>query len=128
MVGIKLINKFLRAIDVGVDLFLGLGRANWSLHEQLECSMSQAKYYKMQKYFDKALKTINEVIAKDPEYPEALFLKASILWEGFGNSGAAKIYLQKVIEIVPNENEPFHQWALSLYDELTKIENSKETT
>jgi len=126
LIAIKLTKKLLSAVDVGVNLLLGLGRANWSLREQLESSMSQVKYFKMQRRFDEALKTINEIIEKDPEYPEALFLKARILWEGFGNSGAAKAHLKKVIKIVPNENEPLHQWASGLYDKLTKIENTKE--
>ncbi|MEJ2728332.1 MAG: hypothetical protein P8185_07465 [Deltaproteobacteria bacterium] len=40
--------------------------------------------------FEKPLIKIEDVLAKDPEYPEALFLKAQILWEGFEDRREAK--------------------------------------
>ena len=126
--GLKISSKLLAVLDACINVFFGLRSANWTLHEQLEGPMNRARYYKMQKNFDKALETINDVIEKDPQYPEALFLKATILWEGFGNSGAAKAYLQKVMKLVSNEKEPINRWALSLNKELTGIEDSKEAT
>jgi len=76
----------------------------------------------MRKEYDQALKAVNNILNRDPEFSEALFIKAQILWEGFKNSAAAKGNLKKIIEIKKDKNEPFYRWASNLLDELTKIE------
>jgi tetratricopeptide (TPR) repeat protein len=87
----------------------------------------QARYHKMQNEFDQALGTVNAVLEQDPEFPDALFLKAQILGDGFGNSAAAKRYLKKVMKAVPNKDETIHRWASTYYDELTGMERGKQT-
>jgi len=76
-------------------------------------------------HFDDALSLVNELLCRDPELPDALFLKAKILWEGFGNGGAAKGYLKKIKQIIP-EDENIHRWASGYYDEIAKEMNIKK--
>ena len=65
---------------------------------------------------------IDDVLDKDPEFPDALFLKAQILWEGFGNRKEALGCLKKLMQVVP-DHEPLHRWASSYHNEITGMEN-----
>jgi tetratricopeptide (TPR) repeat protein len=93
--------------------------------EQLSADLAKARYSKGIGQFKEALSIINEVLEKDPDYPDALYLKAHILWEGFNNSAGALQALKRVMELV-RDSEPIHTWALNYYDEVRKghrIEN-----
>ena len=108
-------------------MIYGGGHGAWSEREQLEGDLNTVKYYKMRKEYDQALKTVANILKRDPEFSEALLIKAQILWEGFKNSAAAKANLKKITDIKTNKNEPFYRWASNLYDELTEIERNKES-
>ena len=95
-----------------VNLLYGLGQRRLLLRHRLEGELDKIRYSKGQKDFDKALSQVNDVLAREPEFPEALFLKAQILCEGFGNVAAAERHLEKVMQLV-SEKEPLHQWVLS---------------
>ena len=95
-----------------VDLLYGLGQRRLLLKQRLAGELDKIRYSKRQKEFDKALSQVNDVLAREPDFPEALFLKAQILCEGFGNVAAAERHLEKVMQLV-NEKEPLHQWVLS---------------
>ena len=103
-----------------VNVFYGLGRKTIGLREQLDGDLNIAKHHKACDRFDEALIKIEDVLARDPDYPEALFLKARILWEGFEDRGEAKSCLLKIIKLEPDKEAPFHRWALDLYRELSK--------
>ena len=60
--------------------------------------------------------------SRDPDFPDALFVKAQILSDGFEDSAAARQYFTKVMEVVPNEDETLHRWGLAYCDELTRME------
>lgn len=70
--------------------------------ESLRADLHKATYSKREGRFQEALSTINAVLDKDPEFPDALLLKARILWEGFGRRHEARGCLKKVIELVPD--------------------------
>lgn len=108
------------------SLIYGGGHGTWSEREQLEGDLNTVKYYKMRKEYDQALKAVNNILNRDPEFSEALLIKAQILWEGFENSASAKGNLKKIIETKKGKDEPIHRWASTLYDELTEIERNKE--
>ena len=63
-------------------------------------------------------------LEKDPLFPEALFLKAQILWEGFENSVEAKRSLRDVMRIVQRD-EPLHRWASNLFDRIIESEKKE---
>lgn len=109
------------------SLLYGGGHGSWSKREQLAGDLNVAKHQKMKKEYDLALKTVNNILKIDPDFSEALLLKAQILWKGFENLAAAKGYLKRIIEKKKDKDETIHRWASNLYDELTEMEKNKES-
>lgn len=91
-----------------------------SPREQLSADLARARYSKGRGEFDDAISIINQVLEKDPVYPDALYLKAHILWEGFENSESALECLNRIIELVKDNEEPIHRWAVTYYHEIKK--------
>jgi len=102
-----------------VNAFYGLGRRTFGLREQLAGDLNAVRHHKLFKRFDEALIRIEDVLAKDPDFPEALFLKAQILWERFEDREAAKSCLLKIFKIEPDKDALYHGWALDLYREFS---------
>jgi tetratricopeptide (TPR) repeat protein len=100
-------------------IFMGWTTQKISSREQLSADMARARYNKGKGQFEEALRIINQVLEKDPDYPDALYLKAHILFEGFENSKDALVCLAGVVKLV-NDDEPIHRWALTYYDEVRK--------
>ena len=105
-----------RVGEGSTNLLYGLGRETFQPHERLAGELDKIRHSKRQKDFDRALYLVNQVIDKAPDLPEALFLKAQILWEGFENQ-AAEGYLKKVLRLV-KVGEPLHRWALSYHEQV----------
>jgi len=101
-----------------VDMLYGRRRGLWSLREQLEGPLRQARTEFEAEMFDQALKVVNQVITKDPQYPEALVLKGQILWEGFHNAETSKPYLLRAMALVPDEANAIHLQAASLLNDI----------
>jgi len=87
----------------------------------LAADMEKARYSKREGRFQEALKIINGVLEKEPDFPDALYLKARILWEGFGNREGATGCLTKVMGLVHNQ-EALYRWASTYYDEVTGLD------
>jgi tetratricopeptide (TPR) repeat protein len=87
--------------------------------EQLSADLAKARYAKGSGHFQEALSIINQVLEKDPDFPDALYLKAHILWEGFNNSKGALEILIRVMELVRDDESIYH-WASSYYHEVKK--------
>ena len=105
---------------------LGSFLSGWSsrrpnTRETLAADIEKAKYSKREGRFQEAVDIIDGVLKTDPNFPDALFLKAQILWKGFGNKVVAKEYLKKVMQLVPKE-KTLHRWASSYYDEMIGME------
>ena len=96
---------------------LGRNSRDENLHEMFSAEMEKARHSKRQDRFQEALNTVNAVLAEIPDYPEALYLKAQILWEGFGNYEQAVNYLDKVLQLV-DEQEGLYRWASTYYSEV----------
>jgi hypothetical protein len=112
---------FCGAIGSGsVNLLYGTGRRTSSLREQLTGDLNVVRFHKMNRRFDRALETVEEVLAKDPDFPEALFLKAQVLWDGFEDYAGTSQCLQRVMEVSQDENATFHRWAVKMNEGLHK--------
>ena len=72
----------------------------------------------MKQDYEGALVKLEDILARDPDFPEALFLKAQILWEGFQDRTAAKACLMRVIKIESDKKAMLHRWALNLHREI----------
>jgi tetratricopeptide (TPR) repeat protein len=103
-----------------INAFYGLGRRTFSLREQLAGDLNVVRHHKLFNRFDEALIKIEDVLAKDPDFPEALFLKAQILWQGFEDLKAARQCLLRIIKVEPDKKSLFHRWAMNLYREMSE--------
>lgn len=88
-----------------------------ALRGELKKNINQANYLKRSGDFQNALKTINMIIEIDPGFPEALLLKAQILWEGFDNQKAAIPIIGQVL-MTTNKEDAVHQRALWLATDI----------
>jgi hypothetical protein len=114
-------SMFTGAVGGGaVNVLCGLGRRTIGTRERMAGDLNVVRYHKLSNQFDDALLKIDTVLAKDPDFPEALFLKAQILWEGFEDRQAAKACLLRIIKVEPNKKAVFHRWALSFYREISE--------
>ena len=106
-----------------VNTLYGLGRRTIGNRERAAGDLNVVRYHKQCNRYDEALVKIEAVLAKDPEFPEALLLKAQILWSGFKDREGAKECLFKIAAVEPNPKAVFHRWALSFYQELSEEES-----
>jgi tetratricopeptide (TPR) repeat protein len=102
-----------------VNALYGTGRRTIGVRERLSGDLNVVRYHKLCNRFDEALIKIEEVLARDPDFSEALFLKAQLLWEGFEDRQAARECLLKIIKVEPDEKAVFRRWALNLYREIS---------
>jgi tetratricopeptide (TPR) repeat protein len=92
-------------------------------HDLLAGELIKARLLKASKRFDEALASVNSTLLKQPDYPETLFLKAQILWEGFSRHAAAAACLKKVAHMQPMQNEKdenIRRWSESLLKEMAQ--------
>jgi hypothetical protein len=83
-----------------------------SLRDRLSAEIDRIKYLKQNTKYDEALRIVESVLEKEPDFPEVLYLKGQILWEGFGLEFEAKEVLLKVMMSVSRE-DPIYHWALN---------------
>ena len=108
-----------------VNILYGTGRLDRTMRDRFIATLSQARFHKMNQRYDLALGHVDEVLAAAPNYVEALFLKAQILWDGNRNSAGAKHCLLHVIKVEDDKEAPFHRWSLALYKEIADYERSR---
>ena len=99
------------------NIFSGWSSRQVSPRETLSADLEKAKSGKRNGEFEEAKEIIDQVLEKDPDFPDALYLKAQILWEGFEKRQEASECLQSVMRLVPQE-DTLHRWASSLLKEI----------
>jgi tetratricopeptide (TPR) repeat protein len=104
-------------IGSALGTFLGWSSKKVSPREVFAADLARARHSKGAGRFEEALSIIDEVLIKDPEFPEALYLKATILWEGFRNRPESTTCLKKVLGLVKS-HETLHRWALNYYQDV----------
>ena len=98
-------------------LFHGGRKPTWTIQEKFQGDLDQVLYLKRQKQFPQALQKVNEILNQEPEFAEALFLKAQILWEGYESAQGAKRYLNKAKNLVSPE-EHLYRWICGYQDSI----------
>ena len=114
--------------DCSVNILYGTGRLDRTFRDRFIGTLSQARFHKMSKRHDLALGCVDEVLAAAPNYTEALFLKAQILWEGYQEAAAAKQCLLQIMKVEPDKEVPFHRWSVSLYREIASSDQKRNST
>ena len=71
--------------------------------------------------FSKALAKIDKLLEENPEFTDALYLKAEILLEGYSNQKGARKCLREVLRLT-DQDEVVHQWAFTKLIELSHQE------
>jgi len=104
------------------NLISGRREAVWTTREQLQGLLSQARFNKDNGDYTVAFNYINQVLQQDPDFPEALLLKAQILWEGFSCADVALQFLEKVLTLDECDKMLFNQAKL-LHSDLSILEN-----
>jgi len=99
------------------NLFSGWSSRRVSPRETLSADLEKAKSCKRNGEFEEAIEIIDQVLEKDPDFPDALYLKAQILWEGFEKRQEASECLLSVMRLVPQENT-LHRWASNFLKEI----------
>ena len=87
--------------------------------DQFSADIAKAKFSKGNGRFKEALSIINEVLDKDPDFPDALYLKGQILWEGFENSLESKKLFRRVMQLSSTEAE-IYRWSLYYIDKISE--------
>jgi ABC-type transport system involved in multi-copper enzyme maturation permease subunit len=110
-------------------LFYAGRKPTWNMQEQLQGDLQQVMFLKRQKQFPQALQKVNEILKQEPEFGEAFFLKAQILWEGYETAHGARRYLNIAKNYAPPK-EYLYRWICSyqdrINDELKNKNNLKE--
>ena len=88
------------------------GHGDPAQRDRLNGEINEIRLLKTQRSYDKALTLVNYFLDRNPNFPEALYLKAHVLREGFKNPWAAETYFRKVLELT-EDSEPVHRWASS---------------
>ncbi|WLE95784.1 MAG: hypothetical protein QTN59_13990 [Candidatus Electrothrix communis] len=106
-----------RIADFFVFIYSG-GSGRNTLQDQLAGEVEKIRILKREHKFREALEQAEVVLARDPEHPEALLLKAQILFEGFAQYSAANACLSKIIDRDPAPDDKFLLWASALREEI----------
>ena len=101
---------YFKSNNIGNDVFIA--------------DLEKARHNKANGRYEEALELIEGVLLNASDWPDALYLKAQIEWEGFGNSTAAKRALTKVMQLVKHD-ETLHRWASSYFDLIVRAEKEK---
>ena len=101
-----------RSADEVASCLCDWRREDKSQQDWLAGEMNKIRLLKKQRNFDKAFASVNGLLDKAPNFPDALYLKGHLLWEGFKNPWAAEKCFRRVIELT-EDNQPVHRWASS---------------
>jgi hypothetical protein len=89
-----------------------------SLRDQFSADLEKAREHKRESHPEEALDIINELLNKEEDFPDALFLKAQILWEKFGRSVESKQLFRRVMQLATKE-DPLHRWSSNYCHEIS---------
>jgi hypothetical protein len=92
------------------NLLSGRTSREISLRDQFSADLEKARENKREGHPEEALDIINGLLNKGKDFPDALFLKAQILWEGFAQSVESKDLFRRVMQLV-TEEDPLHRWS-----------------
>lgn len=91
-------------------LLSGWSSREISLRDQFSADLEKARENKREGHPEEALEIINGLLNNEKDFPDALFLKAQILWEGFGRSVESKELFRRVMQLVTKQ-DPLHRWS-----------------
>lgn len=112
-----LVVYFCDGTAVFTQILFGYRRAIVTPREQMESTLKTAKIAKMGKKYQKALDIVNRILDQDPEFDEALLVKAQILFEGYKNIEGAKGYCERSMAAA-GPGSSVYNWSESFLKQL----------
>jgi tetratricopeptide (TPR) repeat protein len=104
--------------DAFVFLYSG-GKGTNTLQDQLAGEVEKIKLLKRERHFEEALDQAEVVLNRDPNHPEALFLKAQILYD-FAQYSTVNACLNKILTLNPPPDPDLVQWTNNLREKALK--------
>jgi len=98
--------------DLSGRLFLGR-KSNRSVRERLSGDLSRARVQKMNGNYNEALEIIENILVQNPNFNDALFIKAQILLDGFKDKKGANECISRILE-TESECSSLHRWARNI--------------
>ena len=89
-----------------------------TLRDQFAGDVERIRILKRESRFTEALELAEVILTRDPDHPEALLLKAQILYEGFSKYSAANVCLSRILAMNPAPEDKLLHWAASLQEEI----------
>ena len=111
--------------DFAGRLFGAGRRPEWTIKERFQGEIEQAMFFKRQQQYYRALKKVDEILTQAPEFAEALFLKAQILWEGYNTANGARRYLDMAANCV-SPQEHLHRWIRGYRERIDLESNARD--
>jgi hypothetical protein len=108
------------AIGGSAGTLYGGGRARFTLREQLEGELTRARVSKTNRNYEDALATLETILARDPDFSDALLLKAQVLWEGFADGPEARQCVMRILHHEKDRRAAVYRWAGELYKEINR--------
>ncbi len=102
--------------DIAGRLYTGR-KADWSIREQMTGTLSEVRVQKMKGNIEQAFIKLEEVLYKDRYFPEALLIKAQILYENYDDRAEALKCLDLAIEKT-DKDLPVYRWFVKLKQEI----------
>lgn len=112
------IRKFLVRLGFVNGSLFGARKPRPDIHKNFRGRLNEARNLKSTGEYYKATILINRCLEADPNWPEALLLKAQVLWEGFNNPDEAGKHLKRVVQLT-SKNDWFQKEALELQKKMT---------
>ena len=96
-----------------VNILMGL-RSWRDFGEQVAGDLNRVRYFIRSGHYDEALPILDDILGREPDFTEALALKAQVLWAGYGNKAESWRLLRKILKETP-KSDPCHRWAAEYY-------------
>ena len=116
---LKFVLDTVKLIDQIARIFR-IQRSSTKISEEVRTALENAIQEKEVGRYSEALHILDEIIREDPDIPAALYIKATIIWEGFKDPYTANLGLQRVKQLVPNKNDRLNQMASELMEEIER--------
>jgi hypothetical protein len=87
-----------------------------------------ARFHRMNRNFEDALIAVDGILARDPGFAEALFLKAQVLLDGYADRQGAKHYLLALFRAEPDKDDSIRRWGKTLYRQIVQQEKDERAT
>lgn len=97
-------------------IFTGRG-SDWSIQEQLRGDIDIVRVQKAKGEYDTAILKVEEILARDPNFAEAVYLKAQLIFEGYEEKAEALHCLDKVFALT-QPDDPLRRWAFLLKKQI----------